>query len=65
MDVSIVSIQTDQSHLLEAVNLSAKQIEFQSYQSKQINPDLESHGCEVVQAQPFQSYQSRQINPDI
>ena len=37
---------------------------FQSYQSKQINPDLTSFDVKVWDGVRFQSYQSKQINPD-
>ena len=38
--------------------------EFQSYQSKQINPDIFEKYVEVLDPTTFQSYQSKQINPD-
>ena len=37
---------------------------FQSYQSKQINPDSKKLQNQVLSAKGFQSYQSKQINPD-
>ena len=39
---------------------------FQSYQSKQINPDEGNINLlHKLQDEKFQSYQSKQINPDI
>ena len=38
---------------------------FQSYQSKQINPDLRKSSRGMSLRMKFQSYQSKQINPDI
>ena len=39
--------------------------EFQSYQFRQINPDMtELIACMVLNQHRFQSYQFRQINPD-
>ena len=37
---------------------------FQSYQSKQINPDRVNQIQKAMDQQEFQSYQSKQINPD-
>ena len=63
--VSIVSIQTDQSRLMNKNMLGKQVIMFQSYQSKQIKPDDGS--LETIKSSGvtrFQSYQSKQINPD-
>ena len=38
---------------------------FQSYQSKQINPDKVKLGVQFKEKATFQSYQSKQINPDL
>ena len=38
---------------------------FQSYQSKQINPDLKGVQTMKTKTLKFQSYQSKQINPDM
>ena len=38
---------------------------FQSYQSRQINPDDNATFAAIIAAAEFQSYQSRQINPDM
>ena len=37
---------------------------FQSYQSKQINPDMGELIKAIAEFISFQSYQSKQINPD-
>ena len=37
---------------------------FQSYQSKQINPDMFGLDIQGIETELFQSYQSKQINPD-
>ena len=37
---------------------------FQSYQSKQINPDKKKIAINDNNEKKFQSYQSKQINPD-
>ena len=37
---------------------------FQSYQSKQINPDARNVLLKLAKRMSFQSYQSKQINPD-
>ena len=38
---------------------------FQSYQSKQINPDQSRRIHDSNMEEMFQSYQSKQINPDV
>ena len=38
---------------------------FQSYQSKQINPDMFGLDIQGIETELFQSYQSKQINPDM
>ena len=63
--VSIVSIQTDQSRQgLLTTLCDAAEHTFQSYQSKQINPDMSIATTVLDAAEKFQSYQSKQINPD-
>ena len=63
-EVSIVSIQTDQSRRLRITRKVAVAFAFQSYQSKQINPDPVLDALRDKKLGKFQSYQSRQINPD-
>ena len=48
------------------VNLNSNRGDkFQSYQSKQINPDIrEGQHLLMIDKRGFQSYQSKQINPD-
>ena len=64
-EVSIVSIQTDQSRPSNAKMLDNIEALFQSYQFRQSNPDVELKNLESIQIEPFQSYQFRQINPDL
>ena len=64
IQVSIVSIQTDQSRHVVTPELVGFEDGFQSYQSKQINPDADEKAENAVLKQKFQSYQSKQINPD-
>ena len=63
--VSIVSIQTDQSRPEQKDIKYLTDNEFQSYQSKQINPDFGFLNAQLdCGKDKFQSYQSKQINPD-
>ena len=62
--VSIVSIQTDQSRPQGKEKLYEVVFRFQSYQFRQINPDLNEYDLADPSQMSFQSYQSRQINPD-
>ena len=64
-EVSIVSIQTDQSRRLRITRKVAVAFAFQSYQSKQINPDPVLDALRDKKLGKFQSYQSRQSNPDV
>ena len=63
-EVSIVSIQTDQSRHYESAAQAQADVKFQSYQSKQINPDWGDRFWGRCNGEGFQSYQSKQINPD-
>ena len=63
-EVSIVSIQTDQSRPGKTSLIKEFCARFQSYQSKQINPDQSVEDKSKILSKPFQSYQFRQINPD-
>ena len=62
--VSIVSIQTDQFRRLFVFILDTGDSMFQSYQSKQINSDLNLSLVDTILSHVFQSYQSKQINSD-
>ena len=62
--VSIVSIQTDQSRLCKIQTPTEKDFKFQSYQSRQINPDVDCPDTCISRIITFQSYQSKQNNPD-
>ena len=64
MLVSIVSIQTDQSRRKLAIEIMHRLMKFQSYQSKQINPDtgktsLIKEFCARVSIVSIQTDQSR------
>ena len=65
VSVSIVSIQADQSRPDEKIIGKLSKALFQSYQFRQINPDLRIP-VKILQVllSMFQSYQFRQINPD-
>ena len=63
-EVSIVSIQTDQSRQRYRDGSKGLFTRFQSYQSKQINPDEMMWVLNGLKRLSFQSYQSKQINPD-
>ena len=63
--VSIVSIQADQSRQGWMTCDEVSLVKFQSYQFRQINPDDVSElEMRAKVAWAFQSYQFRQINPD-
>ena len=65
-DVSIVSIQADQSRRIMSGMTGFGDAVFQSYQFRQINPDGSYKNAAVVEGNiKFQSYQFRQINPDM
>ena len=65
IDVSIVSIQADQSRRYpRSVGWRRGHKKFQSYQFRQINPDLPTGEWLYKDNYGFQSYQFRQINPD-
>ena len=63
-EVSIVSIQADQSRLEKTIKTKTFYLKFQSYQFRQINPDIIMSNRKHKFPTRFQSYQFRQINPD-
>ena len=64
-EVSIVSIQADQSRPVNKTFGGYEEAAFQSYQFRQINPDYAPDSRGRLYPTKFQSYQFRQINPDL